>query len=291
MDIDTSCFKAFKFAAQTLNFTEAARQAHMTQSGVSNHIAKLEHDLGSQLFLRIGKKVQLTMAGRELQAFVERFDEHVQTLYDRVHDSQSSMRGLVRYAMPESCLLSPHFSMLLKDKAKNFPQVELKLILNHSEKVLEDILSHEVDFGFVTKRISNPDLHFEPFCDEEYVIAAPTSFTKDDISNSDWIQYPGFDDIADKWHSRQSKQLDKFSNGMRGQTNSLRAALTMVSHGLGITIAPKHCLNSIEERKNIRAVEEGFKPSVSQIYIATLRNYLRPARVNKTIDAFRRMKI
>ena len=41
-DLDTTAMKAFYHAATTQNFTEAAQRAHMTQSGVSQHIAKLE---------------------------------------------------------------------------------------------------------------------------------------------------------------------------------------------------------------------------------------------------------
>ncbi|OYZ11959.1 MAG: hypothetical protein B7Y39_19090 [Bdellovibrio sp. 28-41-41] len=44
--IDTRLFKAFLAAAIAENFTQAAEKAGMTQSGISQHIAKLEEQVG-----------------------------------------------------------------------------------------------------------------------------------------------------------------------------------------------------------------------------------------------------
>ena len=292
MEIDTTCFNAFKIAAQTLNFTEAAEKAHMTQSGVSHHIAKLERGLEVKLFLRIGKKVQLTGAGRQFLSFIENYEDQVQKLYDQIHLANSALRGLVRYSMPESCLLSPHFSLLLKDKSKNFQDVDLKMHLNHSEKVIEDVLSHEVDFGFVTKKVLNPDLEFEAFCSEEYVLVSAK--TKADISKLKWIRYPGFDDISSKWVAGQKKSkaliLNPASSSISGQTNSLRAALFMTSHDMGCTIVPRHCVETFEDHESFEILDSDYEIVKNQIYIVTLKSYNRPARVNRVIEAFRKMK-
>ena len=56
--------KYFITSADTLNFTEAARQCFITQSTLSQQIKQLETELGVQLFERIGKRVFLTETGR-----------------------------------------------------------------------------------------------------------------------------------------------------------------------------------------------------------------------------------
>ena len=57
--------KYFITSADTLNFTEAARQCFITQSTLSQQIKQLETELGVQLFERIGKRVFLTETGRD----------------------------------------------------------------------------------------------------------------------------------------------------------------------------------------------------------------------------------
>jgi DNA-binding transcriptional LysR family regulator len=53
-------------AAETLNFSEAARRLHMSQPSVSQHIRSLEEQFSVRLFVRAGRHVHLTDAGLAL---------------------------------------------------------------------------------------------------------------------------------------------------------------------------------------------------------------------------------
>ena len=292
MNIDTSCFKAFQAAVKTLNFTEAARVAGMTQSGVSQHIAKLEKDLGVNLFLRVAKRIHLTDEGRVLNSYIDAHQDLMTSLVESLQDSTLSLRGQVRYSMPDSCLLSPHFGLLLKDKVDNFPAISLKVNLNHSEGVVEEVLSHGIDFGFVTKQIPNDALLYEDFCDEEYVLITPRKMNWElaDATDSRWIAYPGFVDIFGKWSAGQTKKNSKFSLSYSGETNGLKAALMMVSHGLGMTVLPRHCVESFEDKRNIKIQDEDSTALKNGIFIITLTENPHSKRVQKVIESFRTMK-
>ena len=50
--------KTFLSLCETRHFTKTADQLNMTQSGVSQHLKKLETDLGTLLFHRIGKQIE-----------------------------------------------------------------------------------------------------------------------------------------------------------------------------------------------------------------------------------------
>ena len=58
--LDAHQLNVFLTAARTLNFTAAARQLHMTQPSVSQHIQALEQHFGLQLFVRSGRHMRLT---------------------------------------------------------------------------------------------------------------------------------------------------------------------------------------------------------------------------------------
>ncbi|MDQ2089095.1 LysR family transcriptional regulator [Marimonas arenosa] len=58
----------FHLVAETGNFAQAARLAHITQPALSNSIRLLEEKLALQLFDRRDRPVRLTAAGRELLA-------------------------------------------------------------------------------------------------------------------------------------------------------------------------------------------------------------------------------
>jgi len=63
-----------------------------------------------------------------------------------------------------------------------------------------------------------------------------------------------------------------------------------VSNGLGMTVLPRHCVDSFEDRKNIKIVEDEFRVVKNRIFIVTLRGHTLPKRVQKVIESFRTMK-
>ncbi len=64
--------RVFEAAARLLSFTQAAAELGMTQAAVSYQIKVLEERLGTPLFLRKPRQVELTAAGRRLAPQVRR---------------------------------------------------------------------------------------------------------------------------------------------------------------------------------------------------------------------------
>lgn len=64
--LDSRKLLAFATLARVHSFTQAAKELSLTQSAVSHAIKALEKDLGVRLFERMGRKVTITPAGRQL---------------------------------------------------------------------------------------------------------------------------------------------------------------------------------------------------------------------------------
>ena len=84
--LDTHQLRVFLAAAETLNFSQAAKRLHMSQPSVTQHIHNLETHFGMQLFVRAGRKLSLTEAGvtlhpmaRDLVLSAIRADEMMDT--------------------------------------------------------------------------------------------------------------------------------------------------------------------------------------------------------------------
>jgi DNA-binding transcriptional LysR family regulator len=291
MNIDSNCFRSFQAAAQSLNFTEAARMIAMTQSGISQHIAKLESEIGAELFLRVGKKVILTDAGRSLLKFIDEYNDQLISLKDKIQENTSALTGKVNYAMPATCLLSPHFSLFLNNRKSNFPGVDINVDLHSSEEVITKVLEAKIDFGFVTKKIINDELEYTAFCEEEYVLVSASKITHGPLKEQNWIHYPGCEVLAEAWlkSSKQNKGQDfkiKFNN----RTNSLHAAFTMVAQEVGVMIVPRHCVESSELKSKLRIHELNRGSCRNMIYIVSLKSETKPKRVVKVIETFMKIK-
>jgi len=294
--LDPRLFKAFLAAAETENFTLAASVANMTQSGVSQHVAKLEEQIRAPLFKRLGKTVKLTSTGQRLKEYIERCAHSEEDFLESVRDEQTRLKGLVSYAMPPSCLLSPHFPMLL-EKRSDHPDVELRVYLQPSPRVMEMVASGEVDFGFVTQKTRHPMLTQKPFCREEYILvgsdkAALKAVRADNILDHRFIHYPGSDVYYDFWlrhHFGNKKGLDSFCLPCAGWIDNIDGAIKMVEGGLGYGIFPRHCVAASLSAGKVFAFKSKKKPLLNDIYITQLRGHKYPRRVEQVIDWFMEM--
>ena len=82
----------FLAVAEAAHFTRAAAQVHLTQSSLSSSIRALERELGSDLFARSTRRVELTEAGRALLPAAQR----AVAAAEAGRDAVAGVRGIVR---------------------------------------------------------------------------------------------------------------------------------------------------------------------------------------------------
>ena len=75
-----NALRAFEAAARHESFTDAAAELFVTHAAVSRHIRELEEWLGTELFTRTGRGVDLTDAGR-------RFGIRLTPLFDNMAEA------------------------------------------------------------------------------------------------------------------------------------------------------------------------------------------------------------
>ncbi|WP_455207235.1 LysR family transcriptional regulator [Kaarinaea lacus] len=295
--LDTRFFKAFLSAADTQNFTLAAQQAAMTQSGISQQIAKLEEQIKLPLFKRLGKKVILTETGEELVRYVKQHQQLVDDFFEKVRSEQETVEGRISYAMPPSCILSPHFPQLLQAR-KEHPDVELTVRLSANSDILQSVLSGDMDFGFVTEVVEHPLLKYDKYCDEEYILVGAdettvTNINNDNLLNQKYIEYPGSDVYFNYWVKHfypKRKNLDHRSLYTSGTISTLEGAIMMVVGGLGLSVFPRHCVQAyIDQGELFEYHDPNRTPILNTIYIVTLSNLKLPNRVAWAIKTFKDM--
>ena len=138
--------KYFVRLAETLNFTEAARQLFITQSTLSQSIRQTEASLGIPLFERIGKKVYLTEAGREFLPYAVRAIEEVNEGMQRLGDMQKIYRGELRIGVVYS--LCPLLAGCASLFSQAYPDVTLHLFHSSSiNELTERVHDHRIDFA------------------------------------------------------------------------------------------------------------------------------------------------
>jgi LysR family nitrogen assimilation transcriptional regulator len=157
------------------SFTGAAQRERATQSGVSQHIRKLEDSLGVRLFTRNKGEVQPTPAGDSL--YLKCID--ILRLYDAAGKAVKSygkgLEGqLVVGLMPTMtrCVLAPALAGFLEDN----PNVAINVIEAYSATLTQQVRAGELDFAIVPAFAAGPGLNSRLFLrTPEVLVASPST--------------------------------------------------------------------------------------------------------------------
>lgn len=134
----------FTKVAETLNFSEAARQLYITQSTLSQQIKLLEDDLGILLLVRNSHNVGLTEAGAELLPYARRALTASELCVERLNDLANLSAGELNIGVTYS--FSSMLTETVVDFMKCYPKVRLNIIYKPMNDLMEMLTHRDVDF-------------------------------------------------------------------------------------------------------------------------------------------------
>lgn len=153
--------ETFIRVAELKSFTQAAELLYLTQPAVTRQVAALEAELKTRLFDRLGRTVQLTAAGEALYRYaVEmlRLGREAERAVADVVTGTAGRLAIGANSTTATYLLPP----LLRQFREDYPGVELSLHTGVSARVVEMVLTNEVDIGLATGVAEQPGLVVTP---------------------------------------------------------------------------------------------------------------------------------
>ena len=174
----------FVAVVETKSFSRGAEHMALTQSTVSQHIAALEEEFGTQLLDRTSKGILLTATGKV-------FLQHARRILaerDVLNEAMISLQGLEKATLhlgasniPANCLV-PRLLPLLHN---TYPGIALNMRIGDSREVLEELRSGHVELAIVGGQINDDIYHYEPLLTDHLVmIVGPKHPLKDRLSIS-----------------------------------------------------------------------------------------------------------
>lgn len=122
--------RTFVTAARSTSFTEAGRRLNLTQSTVSEHVARLEAMLGRRLFLRDTHSLRLTQDGEGMFIHARLVLEAEERA--RLHFAGPPLRGRVRLGSSDDLAMGP-LPEVLAGFSRLYPEVELDLTIGFTD--------------------------------------------------------------------------------------------------------------------------------------------------------------
>ncbi|MFQ5643865.1 MAG: LysR family transcriptional regulator [Thiogranum sp.] len=171
MNVTLRQLSVFESAARLLNYTRAAQELHLSQPAVSMQIRQLEDQAGLQLFEKIGRKLHLTEAGREL------FQYSRAILHD-LHEAEEVMEALKglntgNLNIGVASTVNYFAPRLLAAFNQRYPGIKLSLEATNRENLIRMLGANEEDLVLMGQPPKQIDLESEPFLENPLVVIAP----------------------------------------------------------------------------------------------------------------------
>ncbi len=261
------------------HFTRTAEKLHMTQSGVSQHIQKLEALIGQPLLFRDGKQFSLTNSGNRLYQEGQKLLLTLADLEKRVtHDP--SHEGVVRIASPGSVGLKLYPHLLALQKC--YPKLVIDYRFAPNRDVERQIADQKVDIGIMTCLSTMSEVSLKATAEEALLLVTPSSILEpswEQLMALGFIDHP---DGADHAGQLLSVNYPKFQNSHQfrrtGFSNQINLILEPVGMGLGFTVLPSYAVGAFKAHEKVN-VHHLAKEVSETLYIGTHTNKFTPNRV------------
>src|SRR5437773_2243577 len=251
--LDSRQIRAFCVLARTGSFTQAARELHLTQSGVSHSMKALERDIGCRLLDRLGKKVVLTQAGEQLL-------QHATKILQEMENARGAMAHLGKWGggrlrLGASTTACQHIiPPVLREFKESFPDHAITIQPGDTPELVLLLLRHRIDLALTLKAEKEQQLSFHPlFTDElRFIVGAMHPWAQAGRLNR--LEIPRQNYIL---YNKQSITFRLVENYFRREQmvlntvielGSMEATKELVKLGVGVSIlAPWIAQKEIEE--------------------------------------------
>lgn len=188
--------ETFLAVCQTMNFTRAAEQLHITQPAVSQHIHALEEQYGAKLFRSQGKQLQLTESGRLFFRTAAAMHHDDLRLREALH--QENTRRRLRFGatltIGEYIMPGPLHRLLERE-----PDIQLYMLTANTQELLKLLDQGELDFaiveGYFDKQAYDSLVYctqrYIPVCSAEHPFSHPVRRLEDLLEERLLVREPG----------------------------------------------------------------------------------------------------
>ena len=243
INIEIGDIEAFIELTETNSFAKAAVNLNLSQPALSRRIQKLEYELGTTLFDRTTRKVQLSYSGRNFYERARGILEAIKTASKTLNEKYS-FPSIIKVGAVNSALRNILYPTLKIFKTME-PRCKIQIIERSANYVVDSVLGGECDFGVNFTGIQEPGISFENLFIEDYVVVFPKGdplekkrkIKLSEIKNRDFISV--WKGSGSRIYFENALALQKEDMDWTYEVRHIPSALNMVEQGLGITLAPK----------------------------------------------------
>ncbi|WP_417694095.1 LysR family transcriptional regulator [Roseibium sp.] len=281
--LNSQWLETFTCLCETGGYSRAAERLNMTQPGVSQHMRKLEQQVGQQLVTKSGKSFTLTEAGEAVYRLgVARRAEEEQLAAEIGTDDPSVGTAALACSGSFAMILYPD---LVAEMAKA-SQLSVHLEAAPQSSILAGLVEGKFDLGVLDHPPHHARIEAERIGFEELCLILPASVSENvptfsSLETLGFIAHPDGYEYADALFSLNYPGEFEGARRLRqrGFVNQIGQIPAPVASGVGYTILPRSGVATFRGRGKLR-ISQLPKPVRRDIWLAWRRGRTLPGRVN-----------
>jgi len=291
-NLELRYLRFFVVAAEMRSFTRAAERLNTVQPSLSEQVKKLEEIIGTSLFIRDKRGVELTEAGRvllgEVRPIFERLDHAILVTRQAGRaDSGGLIIGFIPGAGGEI------LGRVLPALQAKSPGTDITVKGLMSLPQLQALLEKSIDVGFLRGPVEHPNLNWEPIFRHSIVVALPaqhplTSLEKiplKALAHFSFIQLvPAIEPLNQIVQRILRESGGSFPMGPTAE--GLLEALEIVGSGSGFSLVPSYVQSMKPATVEIRQLDMEPQP-VIDLFVAFRKDDKNPI-LDKFLSLLRR---
>lgn len=162
--------KIFSAAARLSSFARAADELHLTAPAVSMQIKELEEEIGSPLFSRVGRRVELTSAGEYFWVFARKVQSTLTEAESVMQRLKGAQTGSLKIGLVSTAKYSvPRMLGLFREE---HPGIQIRLDVCNRDDLLGLLRDGEIDLAVMGRPPKHLDTRAEVFAQHPHAFVA-----------------------------------------------------------------------------------------------------------------------
>jgi DNA-binding transcriptional LysR family regulator len=279
--------------------TKAAEKMHLSTAAVSLQLQALAEELKTELFVRSGRNLVVTPAGRRVADEARNIIALLDNLRHEFPGSSQRDSRPFHFATGATALiyrLGKQFRRLRQE----FPNLDLRVSVLATEEMIAGLLERQFDLALISLPVSEEKVRIVPLFEEELLLIRPSpvrvrghhigTIRRQEIDGAPFLLYPP--------HSNMRRLIDRFLDDLEVrrrvvmEASDTEAIKGLVESGFGYSILPEYALKEqtkffqtmrIEGRRLVRRQALGMpKSSQPRALTEAVAEFIRQAFESKS---------
>lgn len=256
----------FEALAQHRHFGKAAEACAISQSALSQQIKELEGVLGSALFERSARQIDLTSFGEEFAPRVREILRSVDELGDLARASQDRPVGRLRIGVIPT--IAPYLlPNIIGHLTRLYPDLDIHVRETITPKLLHELAAGKIDTAIVALPVSEPAFTEIALFQEDFVLVRPSEDSDKSIPNIEKLREMRLL-LLEEGHCFREQALSfcQMHASMPRELldgSSLSTLVQMVGSGIGVTLIPEMAIG-VETRSASVSIARFNSPTPSR---------------------------